>query len=95
MLKKKFWFENKHEDDFFFFFKEGKKKNNNNNNNNKHIVALKKWVSGKVIPFCRKCFRWELEIYFYIVILKFCPYLNIGFRGILEQKKSCPNKEAP
>ena len=30
---------------------------------------------------------WELEIYFYSVILKFCIYLNLGYRGILEQKK--------
>ena len=72
-----------------------KKKKKNNNNDNKRIVALKKWVSVRVILFCMKCFRWE--IYFYIVILKFCPYLDIDCKGILEQKKkkSGPNRGSP
>ena len=36
-------------------------------------------------------------LYFYNVILKFCPYLNIGCRGILELKKKNPvqTREAP
>ena len=71
----------------WFFFKKKK--------NNKHIVALKKCVSGRVIIFCRKFFSWELEIYFYIVILKFCPYLNIDCKVIFEQKKFGPNKRSP
>ena len=29
------------------------------------------------------------------VFLSSCPCLNVGYRGILEQKKSGPNKEAP
>ena len=84
MFKKKKWFEDKCEDDFFL-----RKKNN------KHIVALKKRVSGRVIIFCRKFFSWELAIYFYIVNLKFCPYLNVGCKVIFEQKKSGPNKRSP
>ena len=61
-------------------------------------LLLNKWVSGRVILFCRKCFRWELKMYFYNVILKFWPYLNIGCRGILElkkKKKFGPNRENP
>ena len=35
-------------------------------------------------------------MYFYNVILKFCPYLNIGCRGILEPKKKIDlNRESP
>ena len=44
-------------------------------------------ISEREILFCIKYFMWELEIYFYIIIFTFCPYLNIGCRGILELKK--------
>ena len=83
---------------FFFFLKKQqqrglfnlffylKKKEKKRKERSKHIVAMKKWVSGTVVLFYRKCFRWELEIYFYGVILKFSPYLNVGYRKILKNK---------
>ena len=30
---------------------------------------------------------WKLEIYFYVIIFQFFLYLNLGGKGILEQKK--------
>ena len=33
---------------------------------------------------------WKLEIYFYVIIFQFFLYLNLGGKGILEQKKKVP-----
>ena len=40
---------------------------------------------------------WEIKIYFYYVIFKFCLYLNLWYKSIFEKKKkrSILNRENP
>ena len=45
-------------------------------------------------PIFQAMFQWELELYFYRLVLQFCLYLNIGVQGIFEpQKKKKESKQ--
>ena len=52
---------------------------------NKHIISLKKWVSGRVFLFCKQCFNASQT----------CIFTELSFSFGTKKKKSGPNKETP